>query len=61
MKINDNNFDCANITDQNISARTEEKQSGNKYDKNYNCERNLSVNNKSADENMRELNKENTI
>ena len=53
------NFDCANNTKEKISAHTEEKKNGNKYDKNNNCEknaiknnnseRNVSTNKKSAD------------
>ena len=32
MYTNDMNFNCANISDKNISARTKEKKSGNKDD-----------------------------
>ena len=48
LKTNDNNSDCAKIANENISARTEEKQSGNTDDGHNNYEINLSVNNESA-------------
>ena len=45
LNTNDNNSDCAKIANENISARTEEKQSGNTDDGHNNYEINLSVNN----------------
>ena len=54
-------FDCADITDESVSALTKVNKCGNKDDEcnhfernaieNNNCERNASENNKSADEN----------
>ena len=54
--MNENNFDRENITDKNISAHMQEKQSGNEDDENNNFEKNMSVSNKSADENARKIN-----
>ena len=49
LKINIKSLDCVNVTDKTISALAYYKQSGNKYDESNNCEKNASVNNKSAD------------
>ena len=45
LDYNDMKFYCANITGKNLSARTEDDQNGNKYDKSNNCERNARENN----------------
>ena len=52
LKMNENNFNCAKITDKTISACTEEKQSGNEDKQNNNCERNTSIKNKISDKNV---------